>query len=126
MEVEPKKAPRKPRLLALAIALVAVAVLLGILLAITLGAVPQVAAKTKPAMLRLAWATFFALGLTLILLVWVVIRFAIERTRPTGPKHTEYVDAWSLAGKRMKVEPPPEDEEQDDDPEDDEPEGPRP
>ncbi len=68
-------------------------------------------------LLRMAWLSAALLGLTLVLLLWAVVRYvkfrtyAAQRSRPTP-----YVDAWALAGKRFQLDD--EEEEQDDEPDD--------
>jgi len=60
---------------------------------------------------KLAWLSTVLLALTLVLLFWTLAKFFRWRMR-SGPVHgpTPYVDAWSLAGKRLKLpdENPPE------------------
>ena len=43
------------------------------------------------------------LGLTAVMLFWVVVRFLMQRIKPEERhEKTAYVDAWSLAGQRAK------------------------
>ena len=53
----------------------------------------------------LARVALIALAVNTILLFWAGLR-AIHEALPknTGPTESTYVDAWSLAGKRLKVE----------------------
>ena len=61
---------------------------------------------------RLAWIATVLLGLTLVLLLWAVMRLVRSRMN-LGQRHppTPYVDAWALAGQRMQV--PDDDDEED-------------
>ena len=71
---------------------------------------------------RLAWLTLVLLAVTLLLLLWAVMRLVRSRLpRPRRSAPTPYVDAWALAGRRFKLpkdEPEPsegEDGEKDED-----------
>lgn len=70
---------------------------------------------------RLAWVATALLCLTLLLLLWAMMRFVRSRIRFTTERTpTPYVDAWALAGKRFKL-PEEDDEGEDSDSEDDDP-----
>ncbi len=65
---------------------------------------------------RLAWVSLSMLCITLLLLFWIIMRFFRRRFRSSHPaSETPYVDAWSLAGERFKLD---EEEEGDPDSED--------
>jgi len=62
-------------------------------------------ARVQKLLLRLAWLSLVLLGMTLVLLLWAAMRFVRSRIRFTkGRTETPYVDAWSLAGKRFKLQ----------------------
>ena len=70
---------------------------------------------------RLAWVATALLCLTLVLLLWAVMRFVRSRIQfSTKGTPIPYVDAWALAGKRFKL-PEEDDEGEDSDSEDDDP-----
>ena len=61
--------------------------------------------QAKKLLTRLAWVSIAMLGLTVVMIFWVVIRFLTQRFAPsTQHQHTPYVDAWKLAGQRVKPE----------------------
>ncbi len=82
----------------------------------TSAAAPAVKGDPKRAakmLAKLAGLSLVMLCITLVMLFWLVARFLLHRFRGTShSQKTEYVDAWSLAGKRMKA--PPEEEEEED------------
>lgn len=88
--------------------LVGIAVGLGILLSLMMHGpdlTDNPAQKLVQKMLaRMAWICVAMLGLTLLMLFWLVAHALTQRLR--GPRHapTEYVDAWRLAGERAKPE----------------------
>ncbi|MCE5276631.1 MAG: hypothetical protein ABFD92_14735 [Planctomycetaceae bacterium] len=52
---------------------------------------------------KMAWIATALLGMTVLLLAWMVIRHMAPRwNRPHKPPGSDYVDAWSLAGRRAK------------------------
>lgn len=97
---------RKRGLLFLSISLVIVAASMGTLLAIILTAFhrPDLEPPRKEFLGTLAWVTTVMLAISLLLLLWVVIRYIALLTRPQGHTKTEYVDAWSLAGERFTLD----------------------
>jgi len=71
-------------------------------------------APTRKLLLRLAWLSLVLLAMTLVLLLWAAMRLVRSRIRfSKGPTTTPYVDAWSLAGKRFKLEDDGEDRDAD-------------
>jgi hypothetical protein len=101
MELKSPTSRRKAGLAVLVACLVLVTVAMSVLLYLTLQSVHQVAPPRRPGMMRLAWVSLFALAAVLLLLLWAVIRLIVLRALPHRHEHTEYVDAWALAGKRM-------------------------
>lgn len=95
--------PTYRRLALLLIAIAAVAGAMAALLSVTTSQVHQVDHPNQIGMARLAWASLLALGLVLILLLWAIMRFVSARMRPQRHAPTDYIDAWSLAGERMKL-----------------------
>ena len=113
---------QKVGLAVLVVSLVLVAITMSVLLYVTLQSVPQVAPPRRPGMMRLAWVSLFALAVVLLLLLWAIIRVIAVRARPRHLEKTAYVDAWSLAGKRLdtsKADPPDQEAAPDDEGEDD-------
>lgn len=51
---------------------------------------------------RLAWVSAALMGVTLLVLFWVVIHFILGRAKQVSHHRTQYVDAWRLAGQRVK------------------------
>ena len=97
--------------------LAALCVGLGVLLGLLLrdAADADAAGRTQQAQARLAWVCLAMLAGTLVVLVWTVLRYIRFRTvRPPRPRPTPHVDAWALAGQRLRLEdaPPLEEEDQ--------------
>ena len=63
----------------------------------------------------LALVCLALLGLVLLALTWLVLRTISGRFRPVHHEPTEYVDAWSLAGKRFKLDKSQADDQQPED-----------
>lgn len=82
--------------------LVAMVTGMGIMFGLTLHGAQGATDEVKKLLRLLAWMSVAMLGLTLLMLFWLVVRFMMRRIRPQGHGPTEYVDAWSLAGKRVK------------------------
>ena len=76
----------------------------------------------RKAFARLALLSTATLGLSLVLLVWWAARLMSYLLRPTQGPHapTPHVDAWSVAGKRFRLDED-DDEDDEDDEEEDEP-----
>lgn len=51
---------------------------------------------------RLAWVSAALMAVTLLVLFWVVIHFILGRAKQVSHHRTQYVDAWRLAGQRVK------------------------
>ncbi len=104
MENPPLTNLRKASFLGLFIALVIIAVMLGVLLAMLVQASQSVDLASRRTIARMAWWCLMVLGITLLLLVWLAVRFIAFRLHPTeAAKPTQYVDSWSLAGKRFNL-----------------------
>ena len=118
--------PRRISYTILLMLLVAAALTLGAMLAVTTrGALHAADDQTRKGMLRYAYVSLALLGFCLVMLVWVLVRYLRFRSRPRGRRQrTAYDDAWALAGKRYKVEDGPEElrEGLEGEPDDDEPE----
>ena len=81
--------------------------LLGVILS-NFGKLPAATEATARAerqgMIRLALICAVLLGLTLIVIFWMIVRFVGSRFQaPLERSSTEHVDAWRLAGSRLKV-----------------------
>jgi hypothetical protein len=63
-------------------------------------ATPQEEARGE-GLARLALLTFIFMALAVLLLAWAVIRMIGRLLEPKHHEPTEYVDAWSLAGRRV-------------------------
>ena len=95
--------------------LVLIAVVLGVLLALTMHGAAQAEGKSRDYLLRLAWLTLAVLVMTILLLGWVIVhRIALAHQRGGKRSTPPYINAWSLAGKRFCAE------EEDEDPDEDE------
>jgi hypothetical protein len=67
---------------------------------------------TRRLLLRLAWLSLVLLCLTLLLLLWAVIRHLRYQFRAELPvKRSKYVNAWALAGERFRLDEADSDEE---------------
>ena len=79
---------------------------LGVMLAIAARGAWQVTdAPTQKLLLRLAWLSLVLLCVTLVLLLWAVLRHVRYRLYSAPPlKPSQYVDAWELAGRRLTLD----------------------
>jgi len=69
--------------------------------------------ETRSAVVRLAWLATALLALCLLMLTWVIARYARERLHIERERtKTPYVDAWAEAGRRLKLSEEQNDEEQ--------------
>ena len=90
---------------------------LGVLLVLMLRAAADAPSDTRLGLAHLAWVCLALLGGTFLVLVWTVLRYVRFRTaRPPRRRPTPHVDAWKLAGQRLRLEdaPDPLEEEQGD------------
>ena len=112
-DLEPNRRPDWGRFLTLLVALGVMAAVLGTLLAVVLSGAEAVTGKQKAGMVRLAVVCVAMLGLTAVVMFWLVLRFVGSRLgKPLEHTKTEHVDAWRLAGQRVApLEPPEEGEE---------------
>jgi len=125
-EIEFQRTRQWAKFLTLIVALVVMAAVLGTLIGVMLSYAKDSTGAVRSWLMRSAIVCVAMLGLTLIVLVCVIMRFALRRIElPTGRTRTEHVDAWALAGKRFRL--PDEDEDEDEEPdsqEEDAPGGP--
>ncbi|MCE5324793.1 MAG: hypothetical protein LLG01_00105 [Planctomycetaceae bacterium] len=64
---------------------------------------PQQIAAHQEYRYYMAWIATALLGMTLLLLAWMFIRHMAPRwRRKSKPAGSDYIDAWSLAGRRAK------------------------
>jgi uncharacterized BrkB/YihY/UPF0761 family membrane protein len=64
----------------------------------------EAAKAERQGMIRLALVCAVLLGLTLVVMFWMIVRFVGLRVRPPVERPaTKHVDAWSLAGQRLKL-----------------------
>ena len=124
MEVDDSSKPGLLSLLLLIAALCAIAGGLSVQTFMTARAISSIEDPDVEALLaRLAWLSMVLLALTLVLLFWGVARLFRWGFGSHGRAvRTPYVDAWSLAGQRMKA---PEETEEEDDGTDDRDDGDR-
>ena len=116
MEIEKARKIQTINFVILIITLAAIAAGLAVLIGLTTRAAAAVDdAQAQRLLARLAWVSVALLALTLIVLLWMVMRFVRRRFRPPGRSCTPYVDAWALAGQRFKLEENPLDEDDDED-----------
>ena len=60
--------------------------------------------ETRQRLYQLAWVATVTLGITLLLLMLVILRWIRLRLKPpTKLPETHYIDAWSEAGKRIHL-----------------------
>ncbi len=106
MEIEPDNRFSITKFVIIVVILTVMAACLGVLIYLWLSEAVQADEKTKAVWGKMAWVAFALLGLTLLVLVWTVVRFAMSRLQRLRTRHkpTPYIDAWSLAGKRLKLE----------------------
>jgi hypothetical protein len=94
----------KARHVALLLTLGTGCLLLTGLLSVTLEGYPEAGPQTRRILLVLAWTAAGLLFLTLLLLMWVFIRWMRSRMPP--PRRREgvgYVNAWVEAGRRLQT-----------------------
>ena len=114
MEVERRKIATVHHVVSL-VFLALLALGLAVVLDKALAAAAATEGDVRRHLVGLAWLAAALLALALMTMLWVVVRLILFRARlRRQPTATKYVDAWSLAGKRFKL-----DEEEDEDDEDD-------
>lgn len=119
MEIDTQQTVRRINYALLTFCLLLMAAGLTAVVWITTHAYASAEEPTRRLLFHLAWVAAATLGLTLLVLLWIVLRWGRLRIKPPIPlPETHYVDAWSEAGKRIRV-----DEAFDEDDEDDEDEG---
>jgi len=106
MEMNEYKKLRTVNSIILIVSLAGTTVGLGVLVWLTARGAAQAEGDLRRYLARLAWLALALMSITSVLLMWVVIRlissklFVRENRSPTP-----YVDAWSLAGQRLKLPP---------------------
>lgn len=98
----------KARHVVLLVTLGSACLLLTGLLGVTLEGYPDADPPARRLLLVLAWTAACLLGVTLLLLMWVFIRWL--RSRMPAPRRREgvgYVDAWAEAGRRVQTHDTP-------------------
>jgi hypothetical protein len=128
--LDPQRPSQWAKFLVLLLFLAAMAAGLGTLLGVILSHYGRLPAATEEAakaerqgVVRLALICAVLLALTLIVMFWMIVRFVGSWFQaPLERSSTEHVDAWRLAGSRLKI---PEDDDAEELPpaEDDEPPG---
>lgn len=84
--------------------LITIAVLTFVIFSLTRN-LDNVAEEKRPAMVRLAWVGVACLGLNVVVLLWIFLRWLRLKLTPTPPlPETPYQDAWREAGKRIQVD----------------------
>ncbi|HUS91868.1 MAG TPA: hypothetical protein VM695_08460 [Phycisphaerae bacterium] len=106
MEIDSDSGPRLGSFGVVVGGLLALAVGLGAMLVIT---IREASAMTDPAarklLLRLAWLSLVLISLDLVMLLWCVLRHIRDRMEAEPPpKPSKYVNAWELAGQRIRLE----------------------
>lgn len=96
--------PGRARHVVLLLVLLVLCLVLAGLLAAVLRNYPSADEPAQKLLLRLAWTAAVLLGICLVALMWMFIRWLRARLTPAPllPK-TEYVDAWAEAGRRIRV-----------------------
>ncbi len=104
MDKERVKRFRTATFIAMLIWLCAMAAMLGVLVFLMADALENADAEGRSLLGRMLWLCSSALGLTLLLLLWGVIRYIKFRLNPpVDSKATKYVDAWAEAGRRFQL-----------------------
>ena len=113
MEVEDHRTFQRINYTLLVVSLMLASAGLGGVIWITASAYGDADEKTRQLLYQLAWVATATLGVTLLLLMLVILRWIRLRFKPAAklPK-THYIDAWSEAGKRIRL-PNAENEEDD-------------
>ncbi len=106
MDLDDPKRVRTVNFVVLLVMLGILTVGLGSLTYLATGAAPMAESDNMQKLLaRLGWVSLSMLCITLLLLFWTVIRFYRHRFPSShAASETPYVDAWSLAGERFKLE----------------------
>ena len=121
MDLEQSLAARRVSSIVVTVLLAVIAAgMVYVVLTVT-GAAAGADEPTRRGLARLAWIGMLLLAVSVVLLVWSLARtLRLYLARPQQHRPTEYVDAWSEAGRRMQVESEP--EEDDDEADEDSPE----
>ena len=106
MDVETAETSRSVSFSLVVLGLVILGVGLGAMVAITTRAAMEIGDEpARKLLVRLAWISVTLLLITVLLLVWAVMRHIRYRLHSLPePKPSQYVNAWELAGKRFKLE----------------------
>jgi heme/copper-type cytochrome/quinol oxidase subunit 2 len=108
MTIEQERRSRTVNFVVVVALLVLLVVGLAVLFAVTAqGAGKDASPAIQKYLARLAGLSMALLATTLLLLAWVVARHVLSRLRPEGHPPTPYVDAWALAGKRLRLKAEP-------------------
>jgi drug/metabolite transporter (DMT)-like permease len=105
VEVETEQTVRRIQYTVLAFCLALLAGILAALVWVMVRAYAQADEQTRELLRGLTWTAAATLSLTLLALMWVMLRWA--RMKIKGPPKlppTPYVDAWSEAGKRIHLD----------------------
>jgi len=87
------------------IGLVVIAAVLTWLVVVTTRQAQHSDERTREGLVRLAYVSLVLLGMTLVLLGWVVVRHLITRGgRKADRRPTPYVNAWEEAGRRFQLD----------------------
>ncbi len=88
-----------------AITLMVFIIILGMFVAVATNAAAGADKETRRFLVHMAWVAVVLLSLAAIVLIWLCLRRIKEHffDRPNRP-HDEYVDAWSLAGRRFELD----------------------
>lgn len=113
MDVRPEGTSPAVSFLFVFVGLLALAAgLIAMLVITTRAAIAVGDAATRKLLARLAWMSLALLCLTVVLLLWALLRHVRYRLRAAPPlKPSKYVNAWELAGQRFQLD---EDDEDDD------------
>ena len=99
---------------ALAVVLIALCMGLGVLAAMTADAAGETEGPVREYLIRLAWLAVALLGLAVVMLGWLTVRYVNFRLRRRGrAKPTRYINFWALAGERFKLPPEQEPDQED-------------
>ena len=105
MEIDPKSTGQIANFVILIAALFVISIGLGALTFLTIQAADVTDdVAVRKLLAELAWVAVALLGLTLVVLMWSVMRFVRSRiTVSRTHTRTPYVDAWAEAGRRYQL-----------------------
>jgi len=104
MEIDRRRKFRAVNFTIAVVGLAMIAAGLVVMIVITAGQAGQADQQVRKALARLALLSMALLGLTVVVLVWIVLHNVLERISLRKQQSTTpYVDAWTEAGRRLEL-----------------------